>query len=119
MNLKVMKNVWKSPRVGAILIFLLTIVAYLPAMRGGFVWDDDLLITNNQLVKAHDGPYRFWFTAEPPDYYPLTWSLWWAEWRLWGAKATGYHVVNVVLHAVNAILVWMILRRLNIPGAWL
>jgi protein O-mannosyl-transferase len=114
-----MKESWKSVRLGGVLIVLLTLVAYLPAMRGGFIWDDDRLITDNRLVKAGDGLYRFWFTTEPPDYYPLTWSLWWLEWRLWGNSAVGYHTVNVVLHAINAALVWVILKRLRIPGAWL
>ena len=114
-----MKNAWRSPGAGAALIILLTLVAYLPAMRGGFVFDDETLIVNNPMVKAGDGLYRFWFTTEAPDYYPLTWSLWWTEWRLWGANAGGYHVVNVLLHAINSVLVWMILRRLKIPGAWL
>ena len=101
------------------LMVLLTIVAYLPAMRGGFVFDDKLLITQNRLITASDGLHRFWFTTKAPDYYPLTSSLWWLEWRLWGNSAAGYHVVNVLLHAVNAVLVWMILCRLKIPGAWL
>ena len=114
-----MKGSWKSLWIGAALIVLLTVVVYLPAMRGGFIWDDDHLVTDNRLIKAEDGLYRFWFTTEPPDYYPLTWSLWWLEWRLWGNSAVGYHMVNVVLHAINAVLVWMILRRLKIPGAWL
>ncbi|MGD0651502.1 MAG: tetratricopeptide repeat protein [Verrucomicrobiia bacterium] len=114
-----MKESWKSVGLGGALIVLLTLVAYIPAMHGGFVWDDGLLISENRMVRASDGLFRFWFTTEAPDYYPLAWSLWWLEWRLWGDSTTGYHVVNVLLHAVNAILVWIILQRLKIPGAWL
>jgi tetratricopeptide (TPR) repeat protein len=114
-----MKNVWRSWGAAATLIILLTLVAYIPALRCGFVWDDEILITDNRTVQAHDGLYRFWFTTEAPDYYPLTWSLWWLEWRLWAKHAAGYHIVNVLLHAINAVLVWMVLRRLKIPGAWL
>ena len=94
-------------------------VAYLPAIRGGFVFDDNLLITENRLVHAADGLSRFWLTTDAADYYPLTWSVWWLEWRLWGANPLGYHVLNVLWHAANAILVWRILRQLKIPGAWL
>jgi protein O-mannosyl-transferase len=114
-----MKNAWRSPGFDAALLLLLTVVAFAPAIRGGFLWDDDVLITQNQMIKAGDGLYRFWFTTEATEYYPVTWSCWWLEWRLWDGKATGYHVLNVFLHAINAVLVWMILRRLNIPAAWL
>jgi protein O-mannosyl-transferase len=110
---------WKSPFIGAAIIIVITILAYLPVMRGGFFWDDSTLITENPMVKAPDGLYRFWFTTEAPDYYPLTFSLSWLEWRLWGNNASAYHVVNVLLHAINAVLVWLVLRRLKIPGAWL
>jgi protein O-mannosyl-transferase len=101
------------------LIILITVIAYLPALRGGFIFDDDILITRNRLIKASDGLHRFWFTTEAADYYPLTGSLWWLEWRLWGGRAAGYHAVNIWFHAINAVLVWLVLRRLKIPGAWL
>jgi len=114
----VLKNTWKPLAAGAALV-LLTIVAYIPVMRGGFIWDDDMLITENRMVKANDGLYRLWFTTESVDYWPLTSSVWWLEWRLWGGRATGYHAVNVLLHAINAVLVWRILQRLRVPGAWL
>ncbi len=102
-----------------ILLAVLTFAAYLPALRGGFIWDDEALITGNQLVKASDGLHRIWFTKDQPDYYPLTETFWWLEWHLFGNQATGYHVVNVLLHVINALLIWAILRRLKIPGAWL
>ncbi|MGO9526362.1 MAG: glycosyltransferase family 39 protein, partial [Verrucomicrobiia bacterium] len=114
----------KQPRTGrripklAILLVVLTVLAYIPALRGGFVFDD-VLIIDSPLIHATNGLSRIWFKAEAQDYYPLTESLWWLEWRWWGDHATGYHVVNVLLHAVNAVLVWMVLRRLKIPGAWL
>jgi protein O-mannosyl-transferase len=113
------KNPGFSLYGGCCLIVLLTIVVYLPALRGGFIWDDDELITDNHMVQARDGLYRIWFTTEANDYYPLTSSFWWLQWRVWGNNAMGYHAVNVLLHAANVVLVWMILRRLKIPGAWL
>jgi protein O-mannosyl-transferase len=108
---------WRSLGAGAAFFLLVTIVLYLPSLQGGFVWDDNILIAGNPLIKASDGLYRFWFTTEARDYYPLTWSFWWIQWRLWGGSASGYHAVNILLHALNAVAIWILLRRLAIPGA--
>ena len=51
-----MKGVWRSLGASGALIVLLTVVVYLPAMRGGFIFDDNMLIVDNRLVKANDGP---------------------------------------------------------------
>jgi tetratricopeptide (TPR) repeat protein len=109
----------KTLSLGAAVIVLMTLLVYAPAMQAGFVWDDDTFLTENPLIKAPDGLYRFWLTTEAPDYFPLTSSSLWLEWRLWGRNATGYHVVNVALHAISAVLIWIVLRRLQILGAWL
>ncbi|MGO9246740.1 MAG: tetratricopeptide repeat protein [Verrucomicrobiia bacterium] len=107
------------PWLLALVLAVVTLAAYQPTWHAGFIWDDDGLITGNRMIKDGDGLRKLWFSTEPRDYYPMTGSLCWLEWRAWGNNATGYHVLNVLLHAVNAMLVWMILRRLNIPGAWL
>jgi len=100
-------------------IVLATLLCYMPAMRAGLVWDDKPLVFENPIIQATDGLYRIWFTTEPVDYCPLTWSMFWVEWRLWGTNPAGYHVINILLHAAGAVLVWRVLRELNVPAAWL
>jgi tetratricopeptide (TPR) repeat protein len=104
---------------GAGLIVLATCLAYFPSLNGGFILDDDKLLTDNALIKATDGLYRFWFTTEPYDYWPVFNTTLWLEWRLWGMNPTGYHVINLLLHIVEALMIWGILQRLSIPGAFL
>ncbi len=96
-----------------------TVLVYAPALHGSFLFDDDSLLTNSAIVKAADGLRRIWLTTEPLDYWPLTNSSFWIEWRLWGMNPVGYHVTNVVLHIGSALLLWAVLRRLSIPGCWL
>ncbi len=99
-------------------IVLLTLAVYIPAIRGGFVWDDDLHLVTN-VVFEENGLYRAWFTADPFVYYPMVWTSYWIEHQFWGTDPAGYHVVNVLLHAVSSLLIWRILLRLGIPAPWL
>ncbi|MGQ0554186.1 MAG: tetratricopeptide repeat protein [Planctomycetota bacterium] len=103
----------------AFLILLATLLAHLPVLRAGFVWDDDTFLTANDLIHAEDGLWRFWFSTAAPDYFPLTSSLLWLEWRLFGPEPAGYHLVNLALHGLNALLLWRVLRAMALPGAWL
>jgi tetratricopeptide (TPR) repeat protein len=107
---------WQRGWFFILFLFLATLLAYLPMWHAGFIWDDDYWI-NNPLTKSPHGWYRFWYATKMNDYYPLTSSAFWLEWRLWGANAAGYHVVNVLIHATNAVLLWRLLARLDIPGA--
>ena len=105
--------------VGIVLIVIAVFLAYIPCLNGRFVLDDDLLLTENPLIKAADGLNRFWLTTEAQEYYPLTYSMLWIEWRLWGINPTGYHVISIILHIVEALLIWVVLRKLSISGAFL
>jgi tetratricopeptide (TPR) repeat protein len=105
--------------LGAFLVALV-LVAYLPALRGGFNWDDDAYVTNNLTLRSVLGLSQIWgqLTATP-QYYPLVYTSFWLEYRLWGLNPLGYHAVNVLLHTLAAILLWRVLVRLQLPGAWL
>ena len=107
----------QSAPIAAIVIAVA--VVYLPALRGDFVWDDFLLITGNPLLQNFSGLMEIWSGGRTADYFPVTNSVFWIEHHLFGANATGYHAVNILLQIANALLVWRLLKRLNIPGAWL
>src|SRR5262249_35556111 len=80
------------PRFSVLWFALLaTWVAYWPALRGGFVWDDYTFIVNGELTRPADGLHRIWLTTRAPDYFPIPYSLMWFEWRWWGANAIPYH----------------------------
>ncbi|MBN2019024.1 MAG: tetratricopeptide repeat protein [Sedimentisphaerales bacterium] len=100
-------------------IITVCFAAYIPAMKAGFIWDDDYYVTNNQLLTEPGGLYRIWTSGTvTSQYFPLTYTTFWLEYRLWGLNPVGYHVVNIAIHIINSLLLWLVLRRLSIPGAW-
>src|SRR5437867_3074094 len=110
--------VWRKPALIVAIVVAVAMV-YLPVLRGDFVWDDFLLITGNPLLQNFSDLVEIWSGGRTADYFPLTNTIFWIEHHLFGANATGYHAVNILLQIANALLVWRLLTRLNIPGAWL
>ena len=100
---------------GGVVIFVLALMAYWPALRGQFVWDDVMLVQQNPLVTGKFGLGSIWFRTD----FPLANIAFWAQWRLWGDHPAGYHVVNVLLHAASSVLLWRVVARLGIRGGWL
>jgi len=97
-----------------------TFIAYIPAMHGGFIWDDDAHVSESETLRQPDALRRIWFVpGSVPQYYPVTHSVFYLQFRLWGLNPPGYKIVNVMLHVLSAILVWRICVRLAIPGAYL
>ncbi len=94
------------------------VLAYLPVWQAGFVWDDDAHLTANPCIVGPLGLREIWMTSQA-QYYPLVLTTFWLEHKLWGLAPVPYHVVNVVLHAVCAMVLWRGLLLLRVEGAWL
>jgi tetratricopeptide (TPR) repeat protein len=111
---------FRLPEVWAgALLFCMTLVAYLPAIRGGVLWDDDHHLTSPDLQSLH-GLWRIWFElGATQQYYPLLHSAFWLEHRFWGDAVLGYHLTNLTLHFLSACLLVTILIHLRVRGAWL
>src|SRR5438094_3051366 len=103
-----------------LILAVVTMLAYQPAWNGGFIWDDDDYVINNELLAAPDGLRQIWFSLNSPSqYFPLVYTTFRIEHALWGLNPSGYHWINLLLHVANALLVWRVLVRLRVPGAWL
>lgn len=114
----------RSPRfrvwlLGALLVGAI-VLAYQQAWHAGFIWDDDHYVTRNPLLTAPNGLWLIWFSLQSPSqYFPLAYTMFRFERELWGLNPAGYHWVSILLQGANALLLWRLLKRLSIPGAWL
>jgi len=112
----------RAPRsLLAVLLLLVTVLTYRDLGEAGYMWDDDDYLVENPLLEDLEGLARIW--REPrasPQYYPLVFTTFWLEARVFGrgpAAARGHHLVNLVLHGLSAVLVWLILELLfSSPG---
>ena len=96
-------------------------VSFYPALSAGFVLDDNIF-TDSPVVHAWSGLWNIWFSPADIEreghYWPILYTTFWLEHKLWGLDPFGYHVVNVLLYMVNVLLLWRLLRCLAVPGAW-
>ena len=105
--------------LASLLLIVLTVVVYAPVGEAGYIWDDDSYVAGNLTLRTTDGLRRIWLEpAATPQYYPLVHTTFWIEYHLWNLSPRGFHLVNVALHAANAVLVWRLLSVLRVPGAW-
>jgi Flp pilus assembly protein TadD len=129
------------------LLLAIVLAVYRPVFDAGFLHDDGDFVAANQTIQrggrgfgaeARAGLGELWFPdltspaygSLPGTIVPVTATVYWLEWRWFGSDepgaapdargvgAPGYHVVNVLLHAACAALLWRVLRRLSLPGAW-
>jgi hypothetical protein len=113
------KPAWRGRDwIWALALALGVFVVYTQVWWAGFNWDDNLVFTANPVIVGPMGLKEIW-TTNAADICPLTLTTFWIEHALWGLNPLPYHLVNVLLHAADAIVLWRVLRLLAIPGAWL
>ena len=116
--------------LAGLVLAAMAVAVYLPATRCGYIWDDDAYILENKTLRSAGGLWAIWTQPQSiPQYYPLVHTSFWLQLRLQGADITkpddaaraagGFHIVNILLHAGAAVLLWRLLRALGVGGAWL
>ena len=117
---------WRRDSLAFAVLALVAATSHFPAVLGGFVWDD-IIFTKSEAVRSWSGIWGIWFdpggtygggSLAEAHYWPLLYTTFWLEHKLWGYDPTGYHAVNILLHFANTALLWRLLARLAVPGAW-
>ncbi|MCC6133065.1 MAG: hypothetical protein IT186_24305 [Acidobacteria bacterium] len=99
-------------------LLVATFAAYWPSLSAGFIWDDDDYVTNNVAIRSSSGLVSIWTKpGTTVQYYPMVFTTFWLEYRMWNLNPAGYHATNILLHALCALLFSLVLRQLGVPGA--
>jgi hypothetical protein len=106
--------------VKALLFFLLiTVSAYIYTLNCGYIWDDERHVLMDRSLWGLSGLWKIWFTREMQQYYPLIYSSFWIESNLWGLSPAMSHIINALIHGLNAFLLYAVLKHLDVRGALL
>ena len=111
-------SLWRRNWFWALVLIAFVFIAYSQVFRAGFIWDDESHLTRNPCVVGPLGLKEIW-TSTQAVYYPLVLTTFWVLHNVVGLNPLPYHLLNVLLHAVSAILLWRLLRLLQVRGAWL
>ncbi len=119
----------KSDLGKALVLVCIIFIAYLPTLYGSFVWDDGNYIYGNHLLRNTQGLWKIWFhpssNLHESHYWPLVYTTFWLEYHVWNLAAFGYRLDNLILHILNTLLIWVILRRVldtfsqSVSYAWI
>ncbi|MGK0201811.1 MAG: tetratricopeptide (TPR) repeat protein, partial [Planctomycetota bacterium] len=125
MRMALLRSKWAP--LSLVVVFL--VLAYWRVTQCGFIWDDDDYVWQNPVLRSWGGLGQIWFEPTSlPQYYPLVHTSFWLEAHLFGLPpfgttmekanewATGYHLVNVVLHGMSAMVLLRLGRRMAVPG---
>lgn len=101
--------------LGPCAILLAGLVCYWPALNGDVLWDDPAHLTSPEL-RTPAGLVRIWTDLKATQqFYPVLHTAFWLEHKIWGDAVRGYHLINVIQHALACCLLALVLQRLRAP----
>ncbi len=111
---------WKLVLIHAAVIIAAGLWIYWPALYGDWIWDDSMYLSQNPLMNDPARLWKAWFQPGSfVEYYPIEQTVQWFQWQLWHNDTFGYHLTNVLLHIVSALLLWRLLAKFGFSLAWL
>lgn len=102
---------------GVVAVICAALAAHIQAIGCGWIWDDDSYVTANRVLQSTSGLLALWWPGVTPQYYPLVFLGFWIEHAVVGLEPLWFHLTNVFMHATNAMLLAVVLRRLHVPHA--
>ncbi|HTB62261.1 MAG TPA: hypothetical protein VK737_01625, partial [Opitutales bacterium] len=103
----------------SVILILAAFTVYFPVLHGNWLWDDTTLIRDNPVMADAGGVWKFWLAPPGPDFFPLTSTVEWSLWRIFGDHTLPYHLLSLALHLLSAFLIWRLFTRLGLRLAWL
>jgi tetratricopeptide (TPR) repeat protein len=112
------QKLWQSGWIFAILLVAAVFAVYWPCIHGDWIWDDHPILLDNPVLQS-GGLAKVWTPPGYLNFWPITYTVYRITFQLWNLTPLAFHLVNIALHAVAVLLVWRVLRRLQLPGALL
>src|SRR5579864_6942955 len=99
----------------ALILFGGALLLYAPALNNAFVnYDDPAYVTGNahvlQGLSWNNIAWAFSTTVEA-NWHPLTWISHMTDVALFGTNPRGHHLTSILLHALNVVLLFLLLQR--------
>ena len=97
-----------------LLILLISIAIYSNTLKNGFVYDDEFTIVNNTLIKNFSNLSKlftreYFISSGEMSYRPVVTFTYFIDYALYGLKPYGYHLTNLILHAMNGVILYIFL----------
>jgi tetratricopeptide (TPR) repeat protein len=115
-NAPVVQSLWRRHWLWALFLVAVTVLAYYRMWQAGFIWDDAEHLTQNPCIIGPLGFKDIW-TSSQAYYYPLVLTSFWVIHKFLDLNPLPYHLLNVLMHAGSAVLLWGVLRRLGVCAA--
>lgn len=105
------------------LILLISIAIYSNILKNGFVYDDEFTIVNNTLIKDFGNISKLWTkeyftTSGEMSYRPVVTFTYFLDYAIYGLKPWGYHLTNLLLHAINGVILYIFLTLFIQPSSY-